>query len=105
MQEMPFQRSKFQKNSGGAWPRTPLKLCRHYGLPLTKILATPLMRATMFSLKVAIGMTATSESNDPPKVAIGMAAKSESNDLRYFRNFTVNTMQDRLTKYWSKSPS
>ena len=53
----------------------------------------------MFSLKVAIGMTATSESNDPPKVAIGMAAKSESNDPRYFRNFTVNTMQDRLTKY------
>ena len=23
-------------------PRTPLQLCRHYGLPLTKILATPL---------------------------------------------------------------
>ena len=42
MQEMPFQRPKFQKISGGACPRTPLKLCRHYGLPLTKILATPL---------------------------------------------------------------
>ena len=45
MQEMPFQRPKFQKISGGAWsPRTPLKLCRHYGLPLTKILATPLVK-------------------------------------------------------------
>ena len=28
--------------SGGACPRTPLQLCRHYGLPLIKILATPL---------------------------------------------------------------
>ena len=42
MQEMPFQRPKFQKIFGGTCPRTPLKLCRHYGLPLTKILATPL---------------------------------------------------------------
>ena len=43
MQEMPFQRPKFQKKIfGGACPRTPLKLCRHYGLPLTKIVATPL---------------------------------------------------------------
>ena len=42
MQEMPFQRPKFQKIFGGACPRTPLKLCRHCGLPLTKILATPL---------------------------------------------------------------
>ena len=42
MQEMPFQRPKFQKIFGGACPRTPLQLCRHYGLPLTKILATPL---------------------------------------------------------------
>ena len=29
-------------NFRGACPRTPLQLCRHYGLPLTKILATPL---------------------------------------------------------------
>ena len=36
---MPFQRPKFQKRFGGACPRIPLKLCRHYGLPLTKILA------------------------------------------------------------------
>ena len=42
MQEMPFQRPKFQKIFRGACPRTPLQLCRHYGLPLTKILATPL---------------------------------------------------------------
>ena len=41
MQEMPFQRPKFQNISGEACPRT-LPLCRHYGLPLTKILATPL---------------------------------------------------------------
>ena len=93
------RKCRFRNPNFKKCPPTPLQLCRHYGLPLTKILATPLMRATMFSLKVAIGMTATSESNDPPKVAIGMAAKSESNDPRYFRNFTVNTMQDRLTKY------
>ena len=37
MQEMPSQRPKFQNVS-----RDPLQLCRHYGLPLTKILATPL---------------------------------------------------------------
>ena len=43
MQEMPVQRPKFQNISGGACPRTPLKLCRHYAPPpLTKILATPL---------------------------------------------------------------
>ena len=69
IQEMPFQRPKISKwvfkpiyfvqkcpqNAGnavsetqiskhfrGACPRTPLKLCRHYGLPLTNILATPL---------------------------------------------------------------
>ena len=40
MQEMPFQRPKFQKHFRGAMPRTPLQLCHHYGLPLTKILAT-----------------------------------------------------------------
>ena len=43
MHEMPFQRPKFQNIFGGACPRTPLQLCRHYGLPLTKILATPLL--------------------------------------------------------------
>ena len=43
MQEMPFQRPKFQNNFLGAYPRTALKLCRHYGIPLTKILATPLV--------------------------------------------------------------
>ena len=37
MQEMPFQRPKI---SGEHAPRTPLQLCRHYGLPLTKIPAT-----------------------------------------------------------------
>ena len=42
MQEMPFQKPKTFWG-GGAYPRTPLKLCRHYGLPLTKILATPLL--------------------------------------------------------------
>ena len=40
MQEMPFQRPKFQNISGGACPRFPLELCRHYGLLLTKILVT-----------------------------------------------------------------
>ena len=33
MQKMPFQRPKFQN----------LQFCRHHGLPLTKILATPLV--------------------------------------------------------------
>ena len=42
MQEMPFQRPKIKKISGGACPWTPLQLCRHYGLPLTKVLATVL---------------------------------------------------------------
>ena len=40
IQEMPFQRPKFQILF--KCPRTHLELCRHYGLPLTKILATPL---------------------------------------------------------------
>ena len=67
MQEMPFQRpiiSKWDfkpiyfaqkcpqnagnavsvsKNFRGKLPWTPQKLCRHYGLPLIKILATPLI--------------------------------------------------------------
>ena len=69
MQEMPFERPKFQKGIsniyicskvptksrkcrfrdpnfknifGVACPRPTLQLYRHYGLPLTKILATPL---------------------------------------------------------------
>ena len=42
MQKMPFQRPKFQNISGGACPQNPLEYCRHYGLPLTKLLATPL---------------------------------------------------------------
>ena len=40
MQEMPFQRPKFQTFSGGPMPPDPLQLCRHYGLPLAEILAT-----------------------------------------------------------------
>ena len=51
MQEMPFQRPKFQKISEGACPRTPRKLCRHYGLPLTKILATPLPSGKYLTLR------------------------------------------------------
>ena len=42
MQEMPFQRPKFQNISEGTCPWTPLQLYRHYDLPLTKILAMPL---------------------------------------------------------------
>ena len=58
MQEMPFQRPKFQNGISNQYilfksalkmqempfqrPKPPLQLCRHYGLPLTKILATPL---------------------------------------------------------------
>ena len=34
MQEMPFQRPKFQISR--VVPQNPLKLCHHYGLPLTK---------------------------------------------------------------------
>ena len=32
---------------GGACPRTPLQLRHHYGLPFTKILATPLIKIYM----------------------------------------------------------
>ena len=44
--KMQFQRPKFQNIFGGACPRTPLQFCRHYGLPITKILATPLPTCT-----------------------------------------------------------
>ena len=54
MQEMPFQRPKFQTISGGAYPRTPLQLCRYYGLSLTKILATPLHRASKIASQLTI---------------------------------------------------
>ena len=53
MQEMPFQRPKFQKISRGACPRTPLQLCHHYGLPLTKILATPLYMISCYTIRIA----------------------------------------------------
>ena len=43
MQEMPFQRSKFQNMHDP----DPLQLRRHYDLPLTKILATPLGTCNM----------------------------------------------------------
>ena len=33
---------KFKQFPGGECPRIPLQLCRHYGLPLNNILATPL---------------------------------------------------------------
>ena len=34
--------TQISKHFRGGMPPDPLKLCRHYGLPLTKILATPL---------------------------------------------------------------
>ena len=34
--------TQISKHFRGACSRTPLQLCRHYGLPLTKIMATPL---------------------------------------------------------------
>ena len=37
-----FRDPNFKKIMAGECPRTPLQLCPHYGLPLTKILATPL---------------------------------------------------------------
>ena len=37
-----FRDPNFKQFPGGECPRTPLQLCRHYDLPLTKILATPL---------------------------------------------------------------
>ena len=49
MQEIPFQRPKFQNIYAGASTRTPLQLCRHYGLPLTKILAMPLYKMILNS--------------------------------------------------------
>ena len=43
--------TQISKNFRGACPRTPLQLCRHYGLPLNKILATPLNIAILFYLE------------------------------------------------------
>ena len=54
MQEMPFQRPKFQKISRGQCSRTPLQLFRHYGLPLTKILAMLLMIQVCWEQTVAV---------------------------------------------------
>ena len=54
MQEMPFQRPKFQNISGGACHWTPLQLCHHYGLPLTKILAMPLTTNKVKSMLIKI---------------------------------------------------
>ena len=34
--------TQISKNFRGGTPPDPLQLCRHYGLPLSKILATPL---------------------------------------------------------------
>ena len=36
--------TQISKYFWGAMPPDPLQLCRHYGLPLTKILATPLVK-------------------------------------------------------------
>ena len=44
-----FRDPKFKIFPGGM-PRTPLQLCRHYGLPLTKILATPLSISTVHAV-------------------------------------------------------
>ena len=49
--EMPFQRPNFKKFPWGPYHRTPLELCRHYGLPLTKILATPLVTVIVIQHK------------------------------------------------------
>ena len=38
--------TQISNNFRGGMPLDPLKLCRYYGLPLTKILATPLSFAT-----------------------------------------------------------
>ena len=55
MLDMPFQRPKFQRMSGGTCPRTPLQLqCRYYGLPLTKILATPLSNTLAHQMKYVL---------------------------------------------------
>ena len=51
-----FRDPNFKKIFGGACPQTPLQLCRHYGLPLTKILATPLfwILYDLYMLKTSI---------------------------------------------------
>ena len=38
--------SQNSKNFWGTMPSDPLQLCRHYGLPLTKLLATLLVKHT-----------------------------------------------------------
>ena len=54
MQEILFQRPKFQNISGGACPRTSLELRRHYSHPLTKILPTPLGLAFQLGSDIVI---------------------------------------------------
>ena len=51
MQEMPFQTAKFQNIFGRHAPGPPLQLCRHYGLPLTEILAAPLKTMSLTNHK------------------------------------------------------
>ena len=40
--------------SGGACPRSPLQLCRHYGLPLNKILTTPSLLVFIINLHIPL---------------------------------------------------
>ena len=40
------------KTFPGGMPPDPLQLCRHYGLPLTKILATPLGKGVVCLLSM-----------------------------------------------------
>ena len=50
-----FRDPNFKNLSGVACPRTPLQLCRHYGLPLTKILATLLtVLMIYFSIQIIL---------------------------------------------------
>ena len=49
-----FRDPNFKQFPGGAYPRTPLQLCRYYGLSLTKILATPLHRASKIASQLTI---------------------------------------------------
>ena len=49
-----FRDPNFKTFPGGACHWTPLQLCHHYGLPLTKILATPLTTNKVKSMLIKI---------------------------------------------------
>ena len=64
--------TQMSNNFRGACPRTRLQLCRHYSLPLTKILATPLL-VTLSPISLSLFL-------DHPRIAGGLKAMKNQFD-------------------------